>query len=907
MAATRLTTLTLFLAACGGSTPPSPPPPPPPPPGPATVTIEAGGQQTAGSREPVPVAPTVVVRDAQGRPLSGVSVQFAVTAGGGTVEGGSPTTDAAGIAKVTTWRLGATGEQTLSAQVGSLTPAVFRATILPGSETIDVGIGTGGGSFEITTPNHPYRGLKLTVPAGTFTAPGNWQFRVPANPVLPVLPAGYQVAGPVLEVATEQPRGEHLMTLDIPIPRTAGRATVIALYDPARRTMEVMPTVARTATTIRVATAHFRADLLLGPAAVAPAGVAFGASRGITIGSLIPLDFLLPAPPVPLLIDPATDRWPVLEHGSAQAPNGHGAAIAGFEALNLALRGPAMSSLVKGLAEPGFYAESAPLGTLVQGFRRLLRSLDPVLQELNEQLRPLPKPERDELVSQTMSANLALRGVTPAVFITSTGISDVFANAIGSSDGNLTLIRGAIKAVLQLGRTPATGFGTTEVEATVGGPSQSASGLLPLPSMVLPFETLRDLHGELQQIAALAGKARAVLNKAIADKAGLPEVTMEQEVVAGGGWEPIVDDKLTLRSSKATIRIPSLGGGFVISFPTSGAEAGRSDSRSLLIGAGAVLAGLSSEPTPIVVSPFIRISGLVKQMTARVLEAVKAPYQVTPDNFKLTGDLREVVFDAAVPSPPVGGFRIKWDWGDGKTSENLSLTNATHTYDKQGDYQVISTLLAAESRAVLSADTVMVDFDPAPFWQITSLVDEDELLDTSEPDGSDPFWALARRVLAVPQSGLIAIEEEPGGQTVLRLRVLPTTTWSLSNCCPTSLAPLPGEQQLSLGVSPSVSYSVGPFFAGYNVSRLAQSTTDLETGTVTGQFVHGGLISRAIEDGGTQAGPRDLTRFSATRSGRTMTGTIEVYGWGIDLETGEVTKDGNPSASRLTFTAVRLR
>ncbi len=104
----------------------------------------------------MPVAPAVVVRDAQGRPLSGVQVQFAVTAGGGTVEGRSPTTDAAGVAKVTAWRLGATGEQTLSAQVASLPATVFRATILPGSEVIDVGIGVGGGEIQITTPNHPY-------------------------------------------------------------------------------------------------------------------------------------------------------------------------------------------------------------------------------------------------------------------------------------------------------------------------------------------------------------------------------------------------------------------------------------------------------------------------------------------------------------------------------------------------------------------------------------------------------------------------------------------------------------------------------------------------------------------------------------------------------------------------------
>lgn len=220
MTATRASTLfLLLLAACGGTepTPNPPPPPPPPPPTPASISVEAGNQQSAASGTAVVVAPAVVVRDGQGRGLAGVAVQFSVAEGGGTVEGANQTTDASGIARVTRWTLGPSGNQRLSAQVGSLAPAVFQATIQPGTELFDVAIPVTGGTYEITAAGHPYRGLKLTVPSGALTTPGTWQLRVLPNATAPTLPNGYQVAGPILEVTTEQLRLDDVIFLDIPV------------------------------------------------------------------------------------------------------------------------------------------------------------------------------------------------------------------------------------------------------------------------------------------------------------------------------------------------------------------------------------------------------------------------------------------------------------------------------------------------------------------------------------------------------------------------------------------------------------------------------------------------------------------------------------------------------------------
>jgi hypothetical protein len=73
--------------------------------------------------------PSVIVRDAQGIPVPGVRVAFTVTDGGGTVVGSPDTTNANGIAAVTSWTLGATvGPNTVTATAEGLPSVTFDAT-----------------------------------------------------------------------------------------------------------------------------------------------------------------------------------------------------------------------------------------------------------------------------------------------------------------------------------------------------------------------------------------------------------------------------------------------------------------------------------------------------------------------------------------------------------------------------------------------------------------------------------------------------------------------------------------------------------------------------------------------------------------------------------------------------------
>jgi adhesin/invasin len=101
-----------------------------------TMVLNAGNGQTAVAGSTVGVDPSVKVIDAGGNPVPGVAVTFAVASGGGSVTGAGATTDAAGIATVSSWRLGTTaGANTLTATSAGLTgsPVTFTATGIPGA------------------------------------------------------------------------------------------------------------------------------------------------------------------------------------------------------------------------------------------------------------------------------------------------------------------------------------------------------------------------------------------------------------------------------------------------------------------------------------------------------------------------------------------------------------------------------------------------------------------------------------------------------------------------------------------------------------------------------------------------------------------------------------------------------
>lgn len=101
----------------------------------AAVSVNAGNGQTANAGSAVALNPAILVVDAYGNPVSGVSVTFAVTSGGGTLTTPVATSDANGIATLGGWTLGlVSGSQGLSATASGIgisgNPVSFTSTAL---------------------------------------------------------------------------------------------------------------------------------------------------------------------------------------------------------------------------------------------------------------------------------------------------------------------------------------------------------------------------------------------------------------------------------------------------------------------------------------------------------------------------------------------------------------------------------------------------------------------------------------------------------------------------------------------------------------------------------------------------------------------------------------------------------
>jgi adhesin/invasin len=103
----------------------------------ATIAPTAGNALVGQVATALLTSPSVTVRDARGNPVSGVIVTFTPGPLSGSVTGGLATTNASGVATVTTWTLGAVaGTQTLVARVAGLPDVVFSALAAPGAAVL---------------------------------------------------------------------------------------------------------------------------------------------------------------------------------------------------------------------------------------------------------------------------------------------------------------------------------------------------------------------------------------------------------------------------------------------------------------------------------------------------------------------------------------------------------------------------------------------------------------------------------------------------------------------------------------------------------------------------------------------------------------------------------------------------
>ena len=168
------------------------------------IQLVTGSPQSGTAGEALPNPFVAEVSDAKDNPVAGVSVQFVVTAGGGTMSASPVSTDPAGLASSTLTLGPGAGPNTVEARVTGLTPVVFSATNASfvvsfaahvdfatglGPSGIAVGDLNGDGKPDVVTSNEANSGTTVSVRlnttatgATTPTFSAKFDFTTGANP-----------------------------------------------------------------------------------------------------------------------------------------------------------------------------------------------------------------------------------------------------------------------------------------------------------------------------------------------------------------------------------------------------------------------------------------------------------------------------------------------------------------------------------------------------------------------------------------------------------------------------------------------------------------------------------------------------------------------------------------------------
>jgi hypothetical protein len=207
----------------------------------AGLTVSDGNNQSGLVSTPLPVAPAVIVRDEDGNVVTGASVVFAVTGGGGSVTGATASSGADGVARVGSWTLGETpGANSLSATTAGVASAVsFTATaaatvvlvnsVVPATLTPGVAATITGAGFSPTPANNTVTldGVAVTVNTATATT---LSVTIPA--ALPCTPTH----DAVVSVTVSGTTGTRLHPLQVATQHalTPGQSVVLATASAAR-------------------------------------------------------------------------------------------------------------------------------------------------------------------------------------------------------------------------------------------------------------------------------------------------------------------------------------------------------------------------------------------------------------------------------------------------------------------------------------------------------------------------------------------------------------------------------------------------------------------------------------------------------------------------------------------------
>lgn len=138
----------------------------------------------------------------------------------------------------------------------SASSAVTVVPLSPIDVVVDqVAMGQGGGTVRVTKAASPLRGLTISVPTGAYPGATTWSV-AEMREVRPVLPGRVRQVGPTIRIGNGQAVAAIPFTMAIPIRVAADSGVAAFLRDPASGTLELLPVVARTDTSLIVITRH---------------------------------------------------------------------------------------------------------------------------------------------------------------------------------------------------------------------------------------------------------------------------------------------------------------------------------------------------------------------------------------------------------------------------------------------------------------------------------------------------------------------------------------------------------------------------------------------------------------------------------------------------------------------------
>lgn len=689
---------------CGGDQPtdPGPPPPPPPPGGPASVALNGGNGQQAAAGEAVAVAPSVIVRNAAGDPVAGTTVTFSVTAGGGSLTGASPTTNSAGIAAVSSWKLGNSGEQKLSARVGSLSPVEFTATVTPGTGSFAGTLGAGGGTIQINDPDHEYHGLKLTAPSGMYPTTTTWQLRTGTLSPKFSAPAGFSVMGPPLVVETSAPRGSKLMTLELPVNADEDDLVFLALHDPVSGESELLTVVDRKAGAVVVITSHLRGNLLPG----ASAGTILSSAAVDLPSQVIPMMLQQTGP-----VQTSLNRWPITDHGSHSDPDGMGMGIAVLQTLASSGVAPNLAVLVKELSMPGFYAEAGPLAAAKSAHGIISPGITQAFGDIAAATQGLTIGKRDRLVVENMLAMMRFLNKPSTVAFAYEGVAKVGAATVtAASVEELTLIHPARKEPTQV-RLNLGGFGSFTLPLVATDAPHPVTEVVPIASTTVNFEPLKSVMADLARLGqAINLEQRETVNRELATKAGLPPMNLRYRGGPDDEWHQMVAQDLYMVVRKQQAEVDLIQNETMVALRGEGTELVRTTGEPVSVLEDLDLKSVSpGTVVPRILTAIKEGSDAVtRQISVVTTQMAFDPFEISPDDIELTPEDLKVDLTVSVKVPPAGGYVVEWKWGDGESTEQAGVTTASHTYQEVGEYTVVARLLTSGDRRELAVDTVRI-------------------------------------------------------------------------------------------------------------------------------------------------------------------------------------------------------